>query len=110
MKTIATLVAAAAVALPLAVGAQTSGSQPAVTPADQPRTPLEKEQTERNGQAPKYPGSTGQSGMSNTNSNTMDHSKSDTHNGMKKSKGMDHSPTTSGTGTSKNTVDPTTTK
>lgn len=51
MKQLASLVAAVVVALPLAAVAQTS---PNVKPADQPRTPLEQEQTTKNGQATKY--------------------------------------------------------
>ncbi len=44
------IVASLAVALPLLASAQT----PAVTPADQPRSNLEKQQTTENGNAPKY--------------------------------------------------------
>ena len=54
MKSLDKLMIAAALALPLVATAQTTA--PGVTPADQPRTNLEKQQTTENGNAPKYGG------------------------------------------------------
>ena len=54
MKSLDKLMIAAALALPLLAQAQSTA--PAVTPADQPRTHLEKQQTTENGNAPKYGG------------------------------------------------------
>ena len=54
------IIVAVGCALPLFAGAQ------AVKPADQPRTQLEKEQTQDNGQATKYPGPSSTDGTSSS--------------------------------------------
>lgn len=77
MNRLTRLVAAVAVALPLAAIAQTS---PNVKPADQPRTQLEQEQTTQNGQATKYGGPGTDAGATTGKDGSMAPTK---HKGMK---------------------------
>lgn len=82
MKSLTQLVLAVACATPLLAAAQ-SATSPAVKPADQPRTPLESEQTTQNGQATKYggPGTDTGGAMNKSGSTPM------SHKGMKMDKG-----------------------
>ncbi|MEO8936042.1 MAG: hypothetical protein ABI277_11755 [Burkholderiaceae bacterium] len=83
MNHLAKLVAAVAVAVPLAAVAQMS---PNVKPADQPRSQLEQEQTTKNGQAMKYggPGTDAGAGPTTPDSATTGMK----HKGMKHKAGM----------------------
>ena len=72
------IIVAIGCALPLFASAQ------AVKPADQPRTQLEKEQTQDNGQATKYPGTTTTDGTPSTMS--KDQTSGMKHKGMKMDK------------------------
>ena len=71
------IIVAVGCALPLLASAQ------AVKPADQPRTQLEKEQTQDNGQATKYPGPSTTDG---TGSSTSKDSSGMKHKDMKSDK------------------------
>ena len=64
MKTTLHIASGLLVALPLLAGAQSTTGNPAVLPADQPRTPLEQQQTQQTGEATKY----GQKGSDQTTS------------------------------------------
>lgn len=75
------LVAAVALALPLAAFAQSPS--PNIKPADQPRSQLEQEQTTKNGQATQYPGPATESGT-------------DAMSGPKHANGMKHKAMKSG--------------
>ena len=78
MNHLSKIIVAAAFALPMLANAQ------AVKPADQPRTALEKEQTQDNGQASKYPGPTAADGASSSMS--KDGMSGMKHKGMKSDK------------------------
>ncbi len=79
MKNLSKIIVAVGCALPLLANAQ------AVKPADQPRTQLEKEQTQDNGQATKYPGPTATDGSGSTTSKDSGASGMK-HKGMKSDK------------------------
>ena len=125
MKMTTRFAVAALLSIPLVAGAQTStsgtttsgsGAAGGVMPADQPRSNMEKQQTQQNGQALKY----GQSGSNDQGASTSSSTGDGTSSGMHKSttsqKSMgtstNKSPDTSKSGMSNqtNTVDPTTTK
>ena len=75
MNALNKMIVAVGCALPLLASAQTTTS-PNVKPADQPRSQLEKEQTQQNGQATKYPGPASDSGGAMSKDDS-------THAGMK---------------------------
>ena len=101
MNRINSLVAAVAISLPLFAGAQTSSgsSTPQSVPADQPRTNLEKQQTQQNGAATKY----GEPGSASGTQSTAEDSKSTKAKKASKTTKTDETPTT---GTPTNTVSP----